>query len=402
MNQEQENALFSIQDGKNTLITGGAGVGKSFTVDHVVDWAHESHKHIGVCAMTGCAALLINGQTLHSFLGIGLAKEPAATLAKKVSKFTVVRERIQCLDILLIDEVSMLSAELFEKVEEFLRLVRKSKKLFGGVQIILVGDPFQLCPIDGTYFFDCTLWKENTFVRHTLNCNMRQSTDIPFKELHDRLRMGVCPPADFELLQKLQETKFESDITPTRLYSKNVSVDAINQAELAKLATPRTSFNLVCSNESSERWAKTNRIPENIQLCVGAQVMCTKNLSELGLVNGSRGVITSISPSNVTMKLVDGRIIVVAPIIVKQLENTFLEVKYLPLKLAWAITIHSSQGMTIDALEVDLGRDIFTCGQAYTGLSRARNSASVRVVSVMAKSFTTNSKVLNFFQDNCI
>lgn len=396
MNPEQLRVLETVKTGKNVLITGGAGVGKSYTVEKIVEWA-SSKKFIGVCAMTGCAALLINGSTLHSYLGIGLAQEPALTLARKAYKYPTVRERIQDLEILLVDEVSMMSSELFEKVEEFLRLVRKSKKPFGGVQIIFVGDPFQLCPVSGNYFFDCELWKNSNFIVEVLSINMRQQGDLKFKELLDRVRYGVCNHEDLATLQSLKTTVFPETIKPTRLYSKNVSVDSINQKELLALKQPLEEYHLEYSNEASMKWAKSNRIPESVQVCVGAQVMCTKNLPELGLVNGSRGVILEITPGYVKVEVLDGRTVMIAPISVKDRDKPWIEVKYLPLKLAWAVTIHTSQGMTLDALEVDLGRDIFTWGQAYTGLSRARSLDSIRVISVVPESFVTHQKVLDFF-----
>jgi ATP-dependent DNA helicase PIF1 len=149
LNPEQQRALDDVVNEHNVFITGGAGVGKSFLVSHIV-------KHtpgIAVTAMTGCAALLINGTTLHSHLGIGLAKETAQKLAIMVKKYPGVHERVLYMQTLLIDEVSMLSDELFEKISEFLKLVKKNKKPFGGVQLVLVGDPFHFCPVQGNYCF---------------------------------------------------------------------------------------------------------------------------------------------------------------------------------------------------------------------------------------------------------
>ena len=392
MNPEQQRALDDVLAGRNVFITGGAGVGKSFLVNEIVS---SAKKHIGVCAMTGSAALLINGTTLHSYLGIGLAKDPAEKLAGSVRKYKPVVDRILSTDTLLIDEVSMMSAELFEKVNTFLQLVRRTRKLFGGLQLVMVGDPFQLCPVDGPYCFTSPVWTECTFATHRLVANMRQKGDPLFKEILDRVRMGGCGPDDLKVLQSLKETQFPEGIKPTRLFSKNTSVDAINMSELDERGAEVHEFTLFTSSEYAKKWAATNRVPEKVGVCVGAQVMCTKNIPDLGLANGSRGVVTDVTHTGVYFKKLSGHTVHVPLVTVPITETSF--VRYLPIKLAWAITIHSAQGMTIDALEVDLGRDIFACGQAYTGLSRATSLASVRVASVLPESFVTSDVVTKLF-----
>ena len=391
MNPEQKLALDDVLTGRNVFITGGAGVGKSFLVNEIV----QKCPNVGVCAMTGCAALLINGTTLHSYLAIGLAKDPPEKLARAVRKFKPVLSRILNTDILLIDEVSMMSDELFETVNQFLQLVRGSKKLFGGIQLVMVGDPFQLCPVTGAYCFTSQVWKDCNFVTHCLSTNMRQKGDPLFKEILDRVRWGGCNADDLVILKKLEKTQFPEGIKPTRLYSKNMSVDAINLTELDELGNEVHEFALFSSNDQAKRWATTNRVPEKVRLCVGAQVMCTKNIPELGLANGSRGVIESIDVTGVTFKKLNGTSVHVPMMDIPVTD--MCHIRYLPIKLAWAITIHSAQGMTIDALEVDLGRDIFAFGQAYTGLSRATSLSSVRIVSVLPSSFVTSTTVKNFF-----
>lgn len=395
MNPEQQLALDDVLKGKNIFITGGAGVGKSYLVNKIVD---ASPKNIGVCAMTGCAALLINGATLHSYLAIGLAVDTPKTLANKIKKFVTVIQRIQELDILLIDEVSMLSDELFEKVYEFLQIVRKNNKPFGGVQMIFVGDPFQLAPVNGNYCFLSKLW-ENIKV-HTLKTNMRQAGDQPFKDLLDRVRFGGCSKEDLEVLKQLKKTTFPEGIIPTKLYSKNINVDIINIRELDKIQEEGMEYVTTYMSEHSKKWATSNKIPEKSTFKVGAQVMCTRNIPLLGLVNGSRGVVTCLHKNGVTIKLLSGEIVKLDIISVSPFDNPYIGVNYLPLKLAWAVTIHSSQGMTIDALEVDLGKDIFAPGQAYTGLSRAKSLSTVRVTSVLASSFVTSPEVLDFVKKN--
>ena len=391
MNPEQKNALADVLDDKNVFITGGAGVGKSFLVNEIVE---ACKKVIGVCAMTGCAAIIINGSTLHSYLGIGIGKDSPEKLAKKLPP-TIIK-RIKSLEVLLIDEVSMLNEELFDKISDFLQIVKRNKEPFGGTQMVLVGDPFQLCPVEGEYFFKSKNFQG--FVTHKLNENMRQRGDPVFKELLDRVRLGVCNDQDFETLESLRHTMFPEGIVPTRLYAKNMSVDSINQTEMYSLENATTDFQCFSNHDVAKKWASTNRVPESVRVCVGAQVMCTKNIPLLGVVNGSRGVVTDIDSGGIYMKLVNGRSVRISPILIP-FDNPTIKLRYLPIKLAWALTIHSAQGMTIDALEVDLGKDIFTWGQAYTGLSRATSLKTVKIVNVLSKSFITNPKVIEFMKD---
>jgi ATP-dependent DNA helicase PIF1 len=393
MNSEQKLALEDVQKGQNIFITGGAGVGKSYLVKEI---ARSIKKRIGICAMTGCAAQLIDGATLHSYLGIGLGDKPANVLANTIiHKLFAVKERILDLEVLLIDEVSMLNDELLEKVDEILQLVRRNSKPFGGVQMIFVGDPFQLAPVEGNYCFTSKIWK-NIKV-HTLTQNMRQAGDQEFKDLLDRVRWGKCSPEDLATLQKLKETTFPDEIIPTKLYSKNVNVDAINRAELNKLTTEPVEYGTNYSTDYSKKWATSNKIPEKSILKVGAQVMCTRNIPALGLANGSRGVITILQDRAIYIRLLNGETVCLPYMEVAPFDSPRSIVNFLPIKLAWAVTIHSSQGMTIDALEVDLGKDIFACGQAYTGLSRAKSLASVRITSVLASSFVSHPTIKKLF-----
>jgi ATP-dependent DNA helicase PIF1 len=393
MNPEQKLALDDVLTGKNVFITGGAGVGKSFLVNKISQAL--VHKNIGVCAMTGCAALLINGATVHSYLALGLAKDTPQVLASRVRKFVNIHSRILIMQTLLIDEVSMLNDELFEKISEFLQIVRKNTKPFGGVQMIFVGDPFQLAPVEGDYCFTSKLWCDIKV--HNLTANMRQAGDQQFKDLLDRVRWGKCSQEDLETLERCKGTVFPDDIFPTKLYSKNINVDSINLKEFDKLTTDVHVYPCEYLNEASKKWATANKIPEKIHLRTGAQVMCTRNIPTLGLVNGSRGVVTDVYMDSVGVRLLDGTYVKVGMVAVAPFDNPYVGVQYVPLKLAWAITIHSSQGMTIDALEVDLGKDIFAYGQAYTGLSRAKSLSTVKITSVLAKSFITSPVVKKFF-----
>jgi hypothetical protein len=228
-----------------------------------------------------------------------------------------------------------------------------------------------------------------------------------------------CSLVDLKILEQLKDTTFPEGIKPTKLYSKNVSVDAINMSELLELGNDSREYVTDIKGDFAKRWVSTNRIPEKVRVCVGAQVLCTRNFPELGLANGSRGVITAMDHHGVSFKKVSGHVVRVGLFEVP-FDSKLNAVSYLPIKLAWAITIHSAQGMTIDALEVDLGSDIFAFGQvnygvpraeggrpistsfpissqAYTGLSRATSLSSVRVVNVLPTSFVTSPKVIEFY-----
>jgi len=426
LNQEQRDILEKVYAGKNALMTGGAGAGKSYCMKFIVQWATDNGKNIGITAMTGSAAVLIDGCTLHSFLGIGLAKDSAEGLVRKIHKSrTDICDRLSKLDILLVDEVSMMNDELFDKVSEFLSLFRKNARPFGGIQIILVGDAFQLSPVEGKYFFLGKLWDTSEFEVCILTANMRQKDDLEFKQLLDRVRMGVCSTEDLKALRGLKDTVFPEGIIPTRLYSVNRDVDKINEDEFqciiekgkgtTKIMTYAIKYHGNSdSHKLSKKWAEAVKLRNEIQLCVGAQVMLTRNMTTadgIYLVNGARGVVTSISPSAVYVNFVNSgmqkiEFFRIKPEFSKDKSNTdtsstdevmpSVNLSYIPLQLAWAISIHKSQGMTLDAVEIDLGGSIFACGQAYTALSRARNMKSIRLINVLGTSFKTSPEVLAF------
>jgi ATP-dependent DNA helicase PIF1 len=310
----------------------------------------------------------------------------------------------------------MLNDELFEKISEIFQIIKKSKLPFGGIQIILVGDLFQLSPITGNYCFLSKHWDECNIKPFLLKTNMRQK-DLDFQQLLERLRYGRCSDDDYNTLVKLKKTKFPDNIIPTKLYSKNIDVDSINNKELAKLLTdqfnefgeeirPRTyTIRFVSNNIEHKKFAKNwavniSKIQEKLELCLNAQVMLTYNINiKAGLVNGARGYITGFLNDTVRVKFINGLEIFIEYISRKMTNNDEIEISYIPLKLAWAISIHKSQGMTIDALEVDLGNSIFANGQAYTALSRARNMNSVKITNLLKSSFKASPAVVAFYAD---
>lgn len=399
MNEEQEAILAKVKKGHNVLITGGAGTGKSYLLGHIA--GALTHKVTSLAAMTGAAAVLVNGSTLHSALSLGLAKGSPQEIANKISKNRrwSAYYHILELEVLMVDEVSMLNDVLFDKVSKVLQILRRNSNEFGGIQLVLVGDLFQLPPVEGRYCFQSPLWDKCNFEIYELTKNMRQKDDEPFMEMLKRLRLGRCSRADLETLHSLKETQFPEGIEPTKLYCKNIDVDAINTRELLNLHKELRVYS-VCysgSRESSERYAKTSNVPETVSLCIGAQVMITYNIDlARQLVNGTRGVVTGMSETGVTMRLLDGREELITFIRIQNEDDPDIDFHYLPVRLAWAVTIHKSQGLTLDAIEIDIGSNIFSVGQAYTALSRARNLKSVRIRDVLARSFCASQDVKEF------
>jgi len=401
MNEGQQSILEKVRAGLNVCITGGAGTGKSFLIGEISSALRET-RHLAVTAMTGSAALLIRGTTLHSRLSLRLAKGTAVEIARNISKyrrFTAYYDILD-LDLLIIDECSMLNDTLFDKVSRVLQILRGNSKPFGGVQVVLVGDLYQLPPVEGQYCFQSSVWPKCRFEICELTQNMRQKDDEPFMEMLKRLRMGRCSREDLAVLRSLKDTRFPEGIEPTKLYCKNVDVDRINSDALQKingqLFTYQTRY--TGSSEASMRYAKTSNVPEQVTVCMGAQVMVTYNyLPAVGLVNGTRGVVTALDQKTVTIRLLDGNEEIIPYIKIEQDDDPDVGLDFMPLKLAWAVTIHKSQGMTLDAIEIDIGSNIFTVGQAYTALSRARSLKSVRVVDVAARSFCTGRDVIEFF-----
>ena len=406
LNQKQSDIKLKVLDGKNAFITGFAGSGKSYLIEHICESLILNGKKYALTAMTGCAALLINGRTLHSTIGIGLGKGSPKDLIKKIKLKIGLFDYLLSLDVLIIDEVSMLNDILFDTIAEIFKIIHKSDKPFGNLQIILVGDMSQLKPIEGEYCFYANCWDACNIEVSILTENMRVNSDEPFHNLLQELRWGKIN--DLSLIEKMKLTVFTGDIKPTKLFSKNKDVETTNNYELDlllnagnesnnyKIIYPRDIIKL----KESKKYISDNKISEFVNICVDSQVMVTRNL-EPGIVNGTRGIVVSLNKNSVTIKLVNGKNYCITYFHIKpefgDTSTTNLDFKYLPLMLSWAISIHKSQGATIDLLEIDIGDSIFACGQAYVAISRARNSDSVKITEFNKKSIKVSKSVIQFY-----
>jgi len=407
LNFEQESAVNSFKTGKNIFLTGPAGTGKSVTLNKIKEYCIDSNKNFGITATTGSAAFILGGKTIHSYLGIGLAKESAEDIFKFVRyKLPHVATRLRECEVLIIDEISMLDAELFDKISDYLKYIRRNNKPFGGIQLVLTGDFCQLEPVSGDYCFKAKEWSELKLKTVYLHKLIRQDGDLIFQNILSKVRFGKCSTKTFEILSGLKDKEF-GEIKPTILYPRNFDVDKINKLESdkliasgAKMQEYKLEYPKSKNKEKTQRWVKSLDIPEVVNFCIGDQVVVTANINqEEGIVNGTRGIVIDVKPRKINIKRVNGELVWINYHTSTNAEDSNLSVSYMPLKLAYALSIHKSQGMTLDAIEIDIGSKIFAAGQAYTALSRAQSLKSVKVKSISVSSFIVNPDVLVFYKD---
>jgi ATP-dependent DNA helicase PIF1 len=433
LTSDQQYAITKVVEGHNILITGGAGVGKSFLINTIQEKCR--HRKPVVTSTTGTSAILINGTTLHSYLGIGIGTNSVGSMHSTIMKKKYLKERWRSLGLLIIDEISMLTGKLFDKIEELGRSVRRCEKPFGGIQIVLVGDFCQLPPIGVStgsecFCFEAECWNnvistENIIILKEI---IRQN-DVSFQKALNELRMGTVSTDTKKLFDQCIRRKFTSqDITPTHLFPLNNSVDYINNDNFRKIVD--TSNNQVYEynididytndngkqtttidpirNSVIDKYKKYSIVPETLQLCVGCQVMLIHNLdlTDVGdkkLVNGSRGVVTKFIGDLPWVKFKNGRECLIDYHIWEIEENDvhYGKLIQIPLRLGYAFSIHKSQGCTIDMMTVDLS-SIFDYGMGYVALSRVRDLDSLSIEDIDWDQIVTHPKVVEFYTSICL
>lgn len=405
MNTEQRKAYDVVCAGKSLFLTGLAGTGKSFTLKHILYYCKAAKLKYGITATTGSAAFLIGGSTIHSFLGIGLGNKSAREIAYYIKyKREYIYNRLRKLDILIIDEISMMDSELFDLISDFLKIVRESVKPFGGLQLVLCGDLFQLPPVKNGYFFKSKIYEELDMKTIELMESQRHKDDLDFIKMLQELRWGRASSDMIATLKCSVNNKFEGDIMPTMLYSKNVDVDEVNKqayGELLNKGSRSFKYKMEYADMKGQGWAQSCKIPEYVDLCEGAQVVLTWNINvEEGLVNGARGVVQSVSMTSVTVEFMTC-VTKIEFQKITQDDDKNVWVRFMPLRLAYALTINKSQGMTLDCAIVvldEFSNKEFMYGRAYTALSRVRNLKCIQIHNVKAASFIAHPDVLEFYK----
>lgn len=361
------------------FLTGEPGSGKTYTLNRFIDYCRESGIGLGVTASTGIAATHISGMTIHSWSGIGIHTELTDERLDNLRKNSRLASRFKKTRVLIIDEISMLDGTRFDAINQICKRMKHSDKPFGGLQLILCGDLFQLPPITkGSEQIDfihaSSAWQELDLKVCYLSEQYRQETDDELRDLLRQIRRLDISPASYELLERRSRAERDHDKL-TRLYTHNADVDALNKRKLDQIEDEYRYFTMLSSGGEHflEQLKKSCLAPETLELKVGAQVLCVANNPTAGFMNGSRGEISGFEEGGPVVRLESGKDIQLERFTwsINDGERTLAEISQYPLRLAWAITVHKSQGMNLDAAEIDLSR-AFTPGMGYVALSRLR------------------------------
>lgn len=464
LSEEQRNVLdLVLEDGKSVFFTGSAGTGKSVLLREIIaalkkKHARESEK-VAITASTGLAACNIGGVTLHSFAGIGLGKEPAEELVKKIKRNVKHKQRWQRVKCLIVDEVSMIDGDLFDKLERVARLLRNSGRPFGGIQLIITGDFFQLPPVPekgamARFAFEAATW--NTVIDHTIGLTqVFRQKDPVFAGMLNEMREGRLTPSSIDAFRKLNRNlNLTQGLEATELFPLREQVDFANRKRMTQLHGEIHTYQAkdggtITNVEQRTKMLSNCMAPMEINLKKGSQVMLIKNIDDT-LVNGSLGrvlgfmnetqfdnyqeneedfIASARDPDNddpeARMKLEQARRAKMSAMAGSQIlplvrfslpdgttrdllcqrESWKIELpngevqasrSQVPLILAWALSIHKAQGQTLEHVKVDLGR-VFEKGQAYVALSRATTMQGLQILNFDPRKVVAHDKVRVFY-----
>ena len=418
---EKQNLAFELlKSGKNIFLTGPGGSGKSFIIKYYVNWFNlnndTEYSKIFVTSTTGLSSILIDGITLHRYAGIGIGNKDVDFYYNKIMKNKFLMKRWIQTHTLIIDEVSMLEALLFDKLDLLARKIRKNNHPFGGIQIILSGDFLQLPPVKSSLFcFEALSWK---YIEHTIYFDkiVRQS-DIKLQNILNNVRLGIINDEVIELLNSClnKELNNKDGIIPTLLFSKKDMVFQHNAEQLDILINEeKENYNYISEYEYSKGIKEEQKqiykdlinshyqIDDNLKFSLHSQVMLGINIPDENLANGSRGIIIDFTRNTEIpypiVQFLNGKKMVIRPNnYILDEGNRIITKIQIPLILSWAITIHKAQGMTLDYVKTDIGDSIFEYGQAYVVLSRIKNLEGLSLINIDYNKIRAHPKVIEYY-----
>lgn len=380
---KQNLALAIMNEGHNVFLTGPAGSGKTFVLNQFIKLAKHNGRHVSVTATTGLAASHLGGSTIHSWSGIGIRDEIGAHFVDGLSKSR--REIIEKTDVLIIDEISMMHDFRLDMIDNIARLVRKKVDVpFGGIQVIMSGDFFQLPPVNraeaqqGQFVVFSKAWTELDPVICYLEEQHRQEDDDELSVILDAMRARDIRRGHAETLLSRVEIQPPADSIYTELHTVNMDVDTQNQAKLEQLGGDEMIYSQTTTGSANyvESLQRSVLAPADLRLKRGALVMAVKNAMDRKYHNGSLGTIVDFDPATdyPIVEFLNGREVTMQPDTweLRDGDKKRASITQIPLRLAWAITIHKSQGMTLDSALIDL-RKAFVAGMGYVALSRVRS-----------------------------
>lgn len=382
---KQSTALKILKSGENVFLTGSAGAGKTYVLNQYIQYLRERGVPVAITASTGIAATHLGGQTIHSWSGLGIKELITEWDLEKIAKKKKVREKLEKVEVLIIDEISMISKQTLGCLDQILRFFKVSFEPFGGIQVIFSGDFFQLPPVSKErlnsrekFAFMSLVWVKLDLKVCYLTEQFRQS-NCQLTDVLNEMRSGeVSDNCQDLLMEKLEESRENKEEFAIKLFTHNADVDRINREELKKLAGNVEMYFAEFSGQKSfaEVLKKSILAPEVLELKIGAKVIFVKNNYEAGYFNGTLGTVCRIMPDGwPVVELEDGREIIVKKSewsVTNEFGSPLATFAQIPLRLAWAITVHKSQGMTLEKAEMDLSKT-FECGQGYVALSRVKS-----------------------------
>lgn len=391
-----------LKTGANVFLTGAAGSGKTHTLRTYIEYLKKNHVGVAITASTGIAATHMQGMTIHAWSGIGIKSALSAEEVEAMTEKQYITRRMDGTDVLIIDEISMLHHYRLDLVDRVLRALRRIDMPFGGMQIIVCGDFFQLPPVSrsgqvpGKFAYHSSAWSESQFVVCYLEEQHRQNDPV-YVGILNAIRDNAVTEDILGILWSRHKAPPEINAEPTKLYTHNADVDEENERELVRLPGKIYTYGMSSNGRDVivDSLKKSCLAPEALRLKVGARVMFVKNNFEFGFANGTLGVVEACDQDEIIVRTSNGQRIEVQQDSWRIDDNgkKLAEITQYPLRLAWAITVHKSQGMSLDAAEVDLSQS-FEPGMGYVALSRLRSLSGLSLKGMNNHALMVHDEVL--------